>query len=115
VVERAMTEAGDLFAGLPTDATTGEAFTPLLAGGRFRVERIVSFGHASPAGFWYEQAEDEWVMVLAGAAGLRFEGEDVMELRPGAYVNIPAGRRHRVEWTEAGVATVWLAIHYGLE
>jgi cupin 2 domain-containing protein len=110
-----MTVVGDLFAGLAACEAAGEVFTPLLAGGRFRVERIVSFEHASPEGFWYEQAEAEWVMVVSGAAGLRFEGEDVMELRPGAYVNIPAGRRHRVEWTAAGVATVWLAIHYGEE
>lgn len=106
---------GNLLAELPADSTGGEVFTPLLAGGRFRVERIVSFGHASPEGFWYQQAEAEWVMVVSGAAGLRFEGEEVVELRAGAYVNIPAGRRHRVEWTEAGVATVWLAIHYAVE
>ena len=90
-----------------------EAFAPLLDAGDFRVERIVSFGHASPAGFWYDQPEREWVMVVSGAARLRFEDEaEAVELMPGAYVDIAAHRRHRVEWTAPGVPTVWLAIHY---
>ena len=69
----------------------------LLGGGVFRLERIVSHGHASPEGFWYDQAEHEWVVVLAGAARLRFEGEEPLELGAGSCVNVPARRRHRVE------------------
>ena len=76
-----------------------------------RIERIVSRGHASPDGFWYDQESSEWVLLVAGAARLRFEGEEPLHLKPGDYVHIPAHRRHRVEWTDPDAATIWLAIH----
>ncbi len=76
-----------------------------------RVERIVSHGQTSPAGFWYDQPRDEWVAVLCGAARLRFEDE-VLEMHPGDWVVIPAHRKHRVEWTTPDGPTVWLAVHY---
>ncbi len=79
-----------------------------------RLERIVSTGQATPPGQWYDQDHDEWVVVLRGSAGLRFEdSRDVVTLRPGEHLVIPAHRRHRVEWTDAGQPTVWLALHYG--
>ena len=78
-----------------------------------RVERIVSHGHASPPGFWYDQRESEWVMLLSGRARLQFEGESgTVDLKPGDWVNIPAPARHRVEWTQPGIDSVWLAIFY---
>ena len=103
---------GNLLAGLP--ARQAEEHLEQLAGGRdFRVERIVSSGHASPAGFWYDQPDDEFVVLLAGAARLRFEEADrVLDLKPGDWVEIPAHVRHRVEWTQADPRTVWLAIHW---
>lgn len=74
-----------------------------------RVERIVSMGHASPPGFWYDQAEDEFVLLVRGSARLEIEGE-LVELRPGDFRLIPAHQRHRVDWTTAEEATVWLAV-----
>jgi cupin 2 domain-containing protein len=88
-----------------------ELLTTLLDADGVRVERIVSHGHASPPDFWYEQDWAEWVVVLCGAAWLRFEN-GVMELGPGDFVNIPARRKHRVEWTTPDEPTVWLAVHY---
>ncbi len=89
----------------------GERVTELVRFGAVRVERIVSRGHASPPGFWYDQDEDEWVMVLAGAARLRFEADDrVVEMGPGDAVTIPAHVRHRVDWTSPDEDTVWLAV-----
>jgi len=79
----------------------------------FRVERIVSRGHCSPEGFWYDQDENEWVIVLKGSAGLRYEGqENVFVLNPGDYLHIDRHQRHRVEWTDPDHETVWLAVHY---
>ena len=53
------------------------------------------------------------MLVLSGSAGLRFEDEEQpRKLHPGDYVNIPAHRRHRVEWTDPHQPTVWLALHY---
>jgi cupin 2 domain-containing protein len=76
-----------------------------------RVERIVSRGHASPPGFWYDQSETEWVLLVAGRARLAFaDGRGPVELGPGDWLEIPARARHRVEWTEPGRDTVWLAI-----
>lgn len=78
----------------------------------FRIERIVSAGQASPPGFWYDQPDDEFVVLLAGAARLRFEDDDrVVDMKPGDWVEIPAHVRHRVDWTQADSPTVWLAVH----
>lgn len=78
-----------------------------------RLERIVSTGHATPPGEWLDQARDEWVVVLRGSAGLRFDGEPAPRvMRAGDHVLIGAHRRHRVEWTDASEPTVWLAVHY---
>jgi cupin 2 domain-containing protein len=77
-----------------------------------RIERIVSKGHRSPEGFWYDQQEHEWVMVLHGAARLAFE-DRVVEMLPGDWINIPAHQKHRVEWTSPDEPTVWLAVFYG--
>ena len=77
-----------------------------------RIERIVSHGNASPDGFWYDQDQHEWVIVLKGAARLLFEDETI-EMKPGDFVNIPAHKKHRVEWTTPDEPTIWLAVHYG--
>lgn len=79
-----------------------------------RVERIVSTGQASPEGFWYDQAQHEWVVLLAGSAGLAFADTpgQTLVLSPGDAVDTAAHRRHRVAWTAQGETTVWLAIHY---
>src|SRR5215467_5545736 len=89
-----------------------ELIQTLLNTSSVRIERIVSLGHASPEGFWYDQEDGEWVLLLKGRARLRFEGEEPIELRPGSFANIPAHRRHRVEWTDPDRPTVWLAVHY---
>ena len=92
---------------------TEETFQVLLSTGNFRLERIVSTGQATPAGEWYDQDTHEWVALLSGAAGLRFEDEaEPRVLRPGDHLLIPAHRRHRVEWTDPEIPTVWLALHY---
>ncbi len=52
------------------------------------------------------------MLLVKGAAPLMFEGEEPIDLRPGSFVNIPAHRRHRVEWTDPDQPTIWLAIHY---
>ncbi len=94
-------------------STAGELFETLLRTRAFTLERIVSFGQATPAGAWFDQDRDEWVALLSGSAGLLFENEvKARTLKPGDYLLIPAHVRHRVEWTERGVETVWLALHY---
>lgn len=107
-----MIESGNLFAAIP-DALAAEQFTALLSTPNVRIERIVSRGHASPPGFWYDQPQAEWVIVLAGSAAIAFDGEDSPRmLRSGDHLHIPAHTRHRVISTDAGGPTVWLAVHY---
>lgn len=77
-----------------------------------RIERIVSQGHCSPEGFWYDQDQAEWVIVLKGAARLQFE-DRLLDMGPGDFVNIPAHQKHRVAWTTPSEPTIWLAVHYG--
>ncbi len=83
----------------------------LLARPGCRIERIVSSGQASPDGFWYDQPDDEWVLVVAGNARLAIENGDEIALAPGDYAFLPARCRHRVSWTDPTRPTVWLAIH----
>jgi cupin 2 domain-containing protein len=102
----------NLFASMPSEMPA-ELFEVLLETKNFRLERIVSAGQATPLGEWYDQDAHEWVVLLSGAARLRFEDEpEPRRLRPGDYLHIPAHRRHRVEWTDPTQATVWLALHY---
>ena len=90
-----------------------ERFDELLSRPGLRIERIVSTGQASPPGFWYDQPQSEWVLLLQGEASLAFEDEPApCALKPGDYVDIAAHRRHRVESTAS--PTVWLAVHYDL-
>ena len=86
----------------------------IVAEGRgVRIERIVSAGHASPPGFWYDQQEAEWVAVLQGEAQLAFQDENApTHLRPGDHVYIAAGRKHRVNWTSENPPTIWLAVFF---
>ncbi|MBE0509475.1 MAG: cupin domain-containing protein [Gammaproteobacteria bacterium] len=101
----------NLWQSLP-DARAAEQFTELLHADNLRIERIVSQGQASPEGFWYDQAEHEWVLLLEGAARLELEGGKCIALKPGDYINLPAHTRHRVVWTDPDKTTIWLAVFY---
>jgi cupin 2 domain-containing protein len=106
------TPISNLFANLP-GPRADEEFAELLSAPNVHIERIVSLGHASPPGFWYDQDWAEWVLLLAGEAELEFEGEAApRRLKPGDSVHIPAHARHRVAQTHAQEATIWLAVHY---
>lgn len=102
---------GNLFNNLP-DAHGEEEFDTLARVGRARVERIVSSAHFTAEGEWYDQEQDEWVMLVSGEAGLRMaDPEQIYHLRAGDWVLIPAHRRHRVEWTKSDQQSIWLAVH----
>lgn len=102
----------NLFADIPENLPDELMETILQAAG-FRVERIVSRGHSSPVDFWYDQDDNEWVILLKGSAGLLLDGQkDALVLKPGDYLHIDRHVRHRVEWTAPDEDTVWLAVHY---
>ncbi|MDD3579935.1 MAG: cupin domain-containing protein [Desulfobacca sp.] len=102
----------NLFSSLP-EQLPEELEETILETENLRLVKIVSTGQATPAGEWYDQPTNEWVILLTGRAGLLFEGRsEVVIMEPGDYINIPAHQRHRLEWTAPRQATVWLALHY---
>jgi cupin 2 domain-containing protein len=104
----------NLFADLPRSTEDNEQFSDLLKRPGLSIERIVSTGQCSPPDFWYDQPEGEWVVLLQGAARLRFEDTlEPYQLAPGDFIDIAPHRRHRVDWTSPDQPTVWLAVHYG--
>ncbi len=93
-----------------------ELFEKILSGKNFKLERIISKGHATDEGCWLDQKQDEWVLLLKGSAGILIQGEkNIITLNPGDYVLIPAHVKHRVEWTDKNNETLWLALHFSKE
>jgi cupin 2 domain-containing protein len=106
-------KTGNLRADLPPGRAAKELLTVLFDRPDLRIERIVSTGQATPDGKWYDQERDEFVLVVAGAARLRIEGEtEDRQLSEGDWLLLPAHCRHRVNWTRAEPPTIWLAVHF---
>ncbi|GDY10990.1 hypothetical protein LBMAG52_44780 [Planctomycetia bacterium] len=101
----------NIFDDLPQNLPK-EVVQTLIRAADVRIERIISHGHASAADFWYDQPKHEWVIVLKGAARLQFE-DGMVELKVGDFINIPAFKKHRVDWTTPDEPTVWLGVRYG--
>lgn len=79
----------NLFFHIPSNLPA-ELIETLIQSDGVRVERIVSHGHASLEGFWYDQDEHEWVTVLQGSARLQLEDRTI-ELVPGDYIRVATG------------------------
>jgi cupin 2 domain-containing protein len=88
-----------------------EEFTKILRDKDVRIERIVSNGQKSEDDFWYEQDENEFVLLLEGEAILEFENKDI-KLKKGDFVDIKSRQRHRVKYTSLSQPTIWLAVFY---
>ena len=103
--------ATHIFADIP-EQLPEELFECILKQDNIVIERIVSKGHVTPTGQWYDQNRDEWVLLLQGQATLLFEkNRQFISMNAGDYLLIPAHTRHRVEWTLADFSTIWLAVH----
>jgi cupin 2 domain-containing protein len=106
------TDRGNFFSQVP-QSLPAEVIEVLLQAESFRLERIISMGQATPVGDWYDQDTHEWVLLLTGGAELLIENDpQVIIMKPGDYVYIPAHCRHRVAWTDPSQLTIWLALHY---
>jgi cupin 2 domain-containing protein len=107
--ERAMIPSiSNLFTAPNSDEGGGEIFHTLLESPHVKLEHIISHGQSSPADFWYDQEEDEWVLLLRGGATLEFADDSMVELAPGDYLTIPKHVRHRVHRTTEDA--IWLAL-----
>ena len=103
---------GSLLEGIPKELPE-EIFDTICSTDSIMIERIVSRGHTSPEGFWYDQEKNEFILVVKGSAGLELENEkDIIVLNAGDYFNIGAHVKHRVEWTDSTCETIWLAVYY---
>ena len=100
---------------LPLNLPDGELFEPLIINNSILIERIISTGQTTPAGDWYNQDKDEWVILLQGRATLSYFDGSTLTLQAGDYVLIPAHQKHRVEYTSTEPACIWLAIHGNLQ
>ncbi len=91
----------------PTEAPEiGERTEELARIGPVVVEYILSGQLSSPVD--YDQAHDEWVVVIEGAAVLAVDDQRI-DLNSGDWILLPAHIPHRLIETRAG--TRWLALH----
>ena len=109
-------KTANIFESIP-DNLDDEFFDLLIKNENITIERIISKGHASPAPAgddkgWYDQASNEWVIVLKGSAVIAFENDTEVRLGTGDHITIPAHSKHKVKWTDPEAETVWLAVHY---
>ena len=93
----------------PQRVEQAEELHTLLQSQGARLDYIVSHGNPSPEGFWYDQDQPEWVLLLKGTATLEFE-DGPLALCAGDTLTIPAHRKHRV--LEVSQDSIWLALHY---
>ena len=101
----------NIFDSIPTDLSS-EIFDDLVSRDTVKIERIISKGQTSPDFGWYDQEQNEWVIIIAGSAIIGFDDKPSVTLKTGDYLNIPAHQKHKVAWTDPDVETVWLAVHY---
>lgn len=104
-------DKSNIFSNMPKDLKD-EIFENIISKNSLKIERIISKGHSSPKSGWYDQDNDEWVIVLQGEAVLSFEDKDDVKLIAGDYINITAHTKHKVSWTLPDSETIWLAVHY---
>lgn len=104
--------SNNIFSDIP-DNIPEEIIETIVSSEKMSIERIISKGHRSPEGFWYDQEKNEWVILLKGAARIRFENkEESVYMKSGDHIHIPAHCRHRVEWTDPDCKTIWIAVFY---
>ena len=100
---------------LPSSLPNKELFESLVSADNILIERIISTGQTTPPGEWYDQDQDEWVILLQGLASLSYADGSEIKLTTGDYLFIPAHQKHRVEYTSSEPICIWLAIHGNFE
>ena len=100
----------NIFAEIP-DELDNELMEVLQQSDNIKIQRIVSKGQISPETGWYDQQQNEWVIVIKGEAVITFEQTEVA-MQAGSYINIPAHTKHKVSWTHPDLETVWLVVYY---
>ncbi|MEK6888897.1 MAG: cupin domain-containing protein [Nanoarchaeota archaeon] len=102
---------GNIFSKEPSDKSK-EIFETIIQSKNCKIERIISHGQETTKGKWYNQEENEFVIVLKGNAKILFENKETIALKEGDYIDIPKNIKHRVEETSDKEGTIWLAVFY---
>lgn len=102
--------SGNIFSDNQISPAEPEKFSEIF-NGTIRIEKILSCGHTTEEGKWYDQQEDEWVVLLSGNAILEFADNSTLDMKSGDYLFIPAHKKHRVTFTSNEPACLWLAVH----
>ncbi len=84
----------------------GESFETLLQNKNVTIKRIISSSKIDQE--IMIQDEDEWFILISGAATLMIEGKKVT-LKSGDYCTVPRKTPHRLIEVKEG--TIWLAVH----
>ena len=101
----------NFFSNIP-DQLPEELFETIHEQSNIRIERIISKGQHNPENDWFDQPQDEWVLLLQGQARIEFAASTISHLlNPGDYLFIPAHVKHRVAWTDPKQISIWLAFH----
>lgn len=101
-------ELKNIFAGV-AEVGEEESFNTLVKSPNCRVERIVASGHDSPKGMWYDQENDEFILLLQGEATMEFE-DGMVEMKAGDYLHIPKNCKHRLDKSSVSPACVFLCV-----
>jgi len=101
----------NIFDGINNLSKDAEHFEKIFQSEKFKIERIISFGQVTPKGEWYNQEQDEYVMLIEGKAELEFEDKRRVKLTKGDYLLIPAHLKHKVTQTSKKPPCIWLAIY----
>jgi cupin 2 domain-containing protein len=96
---------------LPLELPKLEIFEAIASSQDVMIERIISTGQTTPAGQWYDQEHDEWVILLQGEAEIAYDDDTRVKLKVGDYLMIPKHQKHRVEYTSSQPPCIWLAVH----
>ena len=95
---------------LPDPLPAEEVITELVSTKAVKIERIISSGQTTPAGDWYDQELDEWVVLVQGEATLEYDDGKQLRLTAGEHVLIRAHTRHRVVFTSTDPPCIWIAV-----
>ncbi len=85
-----------------------EIFETLVLNENVKIERIISYGQTTPKDYWYDQDQDEFVLVIEGNAKILFDNGTIYNLHKNDSLNIKAHQKHQVMYTAN--LTVWLAV-----
>lgn len=99
----------NLLSDIPSDFPK-EIIQNIVSTSNIRIERILSNGHTTESDKWYDQEQNEWVLIVKGSGSIEYEDGRIETLTEGDHLLIPKHVKHRVTRTDK--PTVWLAIHF---